>query len=91
MPLHVSSAGAGWGGCIIALVPESEVEAFKQQVYTSYYKPLKASGVSTQQQVGSCLFATSPSAGAQVTQLHPGSVAQADTAPLPAEPVLATA
>lgn len=53
---------------MIALVQQQDVEAFKQRIHDSYYKPLVAQGVITDQDVPLCLFATSPSAGAQVTK-----------------------
>jgi len=61
--------GAGWGGCIVALVQDSRVEAFKQQLVQQYYQPLVSKGVIMEQELPQCLFATSPAAGARVTQL----------------------
>lgn len=61
--------GAGWGGCIIALVQVSRVEAFKQQLVQQYYQPLVSTGVIMEQELPQCVFATSPAEGARVTQL----------------------
>lgn len=66
-------AGAGWGGCIIALVPEDKVAAFKQQVIDQYYSPLVAKGAVSAHDLPLCVFDSSPSAGASVQRIGPQS------------------
>ncbi|KAF7337055.1 Galactokinase gal [Mycena venus] len=52
--------GAGWGGCTVSLVPESEVESFIKKVSETYppYKGLEGDALSE------VIFATRPSTGA---------------------------
>jgi len=52
--------GAGWGGCIVSLVRESEVEEFKKQLKQGYpkYRGL------TEEKLNDAVFATKPSSGA---------------------------
>ncbi|KAJ7081882.1 Galactokinase [Mycena belliarum] len=54
--------GAGWGGCTVSLVPESDVEAFIKKVSETYppYKGLEGEALSE------VIFATRPSTGACV-------------------------
>ncbi|KAJ6561760.1 galactokinase gal [Mycena capillaripes] len=54
--------GAGWGGCTVSLVPESEVDAFIKKVSETYppYKGLEGDALSE------VIFATRPSTGACV-------------------------
>ena len=68
-------AGAGWGGCIVALVPQEKVPAFKEQLIQQYYQPLVSQGVISETELPFCLFASSPSSGAAV--IKPGSKAAA--------------
>ena len=50
----------------MALVPAEQVPPFKQQLVQQYYQPLLARGIISEQELPSCLFASSPSAGAAV-------------------------
>ncbi|KAJ7447089.1 Galactokinase [Mycena galericulata] len=54
--------GAGWGGCTVSLVPETEVESFIKKVSETYppYKGLEGDALSE------VIFATRPSSGACV-------------------------
>ncbi|KAJ7832193.1 ribosomal protein S5 domain 2-type protein [Mycena leptocephala] len=54
--------GAGWGGCTVSLVPESEVDSFIKKVSETYppYKGLEGDALSE------VIFATRPSTGACV-------------------------
>eukprot|EP01132_Coremiostelium_polycephalum_P005963 gene5963-7426_t len=57
--------GAGWGGCVISLVPTNAVEQFKQQIQSEYYEkcidPLKLPS-----HQNSYFFSTNPSKGASI-------------------------
>ena len=52
--------GAGWGGCTVSLVCESEVEGFKKRLKEGYpkYRGL------TEEELNEVVFATKPSSGA---------------------------
>jgi galactokinase len=52
--------GAGWGGCTVSLVAESEVESFIHKIKNSYgpYKGLQG------EELHEVIFATKPSSGA---------------------------
>lgn len=52
--------GAGWGGCTVSLVPESEVDSFIAKVKESYapFKDLEG------EKLSEVIFATKPSSGA---------------------------
>jgi len=52
--------GAGWGGCVVSLVPADKVQKFLSSVRTSYYAERALSG----DVVNECLFATQPGDGA---------------------------
>jgi len=54
--------GAGWGGCTVSLVSETEVEAFIAKIKNSYgpYKGLEG------EKLHEVIFATKPSSGACV-------------------------
>ncbi|KAJ7472672.1 Galactokinase [Mycena latifolia] len=54
--------GAGWGGCTVSLVPESQVDSFIKKVSETYppYKGLEGEALSE------VIFATRPSSGACV-------------------------
>jgi galactokinase len=63
------AAGAGWGGCVVALLPAAEATAFMQQVQQQFYEPAVAAGRLAREQLQSCLFMTVPAGGAEVTLL----------------------
>lgn len=52
--------GAGWGGCIVALVPADETESFVQKLKAGYapYKDLEG------EKLREAVFASKPSSGA---------------------------
>lgn len=52
--------GAGWGGCTVSLVPETEVENFITKIKNAYgpYKGLEG------ERLHEVIFATKPSSGA---------------------------
>ena len=52
--------GAGWGGCTVSLVAESEVEGFIDKIRNAYgpYKGLQG------EELHEVIFATKPSSGA---------------------------
>jgi galactokinase len=52
--------GAGWGGCTVSLVRESEAEEFKKKLKEAY---TKYQGV-TEEELNEMVFATRPSSGA---------------------------
>lgn len=57
-----SCAGAGWGGCVVALVHELQADAFVEALQQSYY----SDRLSEQASIRQCLFIAVPSAGAKV-------------------------
>uniref|UniRef100_A0A7S0WQ04 Galactokinase n=1 Tax=Chlamydomonas leiostraca TaxID=1034604 RepID=A0A7S0WQ04_9CHLO len=58
--------GAGWGGCTVSLVHESQVESFLASVKGAYYTTRLASGVAKEEDMENILFASKPSAGAAI-------------------------
>jgi len=51
--------GAGWGGCVVSLVPADKVQSFLSSVNVGYYtEPARAAVISE------CLFASEPGDGA---------------------------
>lgn len=59
-------AGAGWGGCIVALVREEQVQAFVEQLRQQYYLPRVQAGRLQAEEVEACCFMSTPAAGARV-------------------------
>jgi len=55
--------GAGWGGCIIALVPDDVVDGFLQKIKNTYF--VKFQNID----VDKCLFKTKPGGGACILTL----------------------
>lgn len=62
-------AGAGWGGCVVALLPAAGAPAFMQQVAQQFYEPAVAAGKLAREQLQACLFMTVPARGAEVALL----------------------
>ena len=58
--------GAGWGGCIVALVPTSSVEDFISGLVREYYSNLPAAEGKDQSEY---IFPTKPGHGAQMFKL----------------------
>lgn len=61
--------GAGWGGCVVALVKEEEVDSFISTLKESYFEPLVKKGKIKEQDLDLYVFASKPSAGAAVLKL----------------------
>jgi len=57
--------GAGWGGCIVALVAEEKAETFVKELKEKYYHN---KGV-TQDEASKAVFITGPGAGAQLWRI----------------------
>ena len=51
--------GAGWGGCVVSLVPADKLQSFMSSINSAYYNASLLSSVS-----GDCLFASQPGDGA---------------------------
>jgi len=51
--------GAGWGGCVVSLVPADNVQSFISSISASYYTKPSRPAVITE-----CLFASHPGDGA---------------------------
>ncbi|XP_077302213.1 N-acetylgalactosamine kinase [Arctopsyche grandis] len=61
--VHARVTGAGWGGCIVALLPRSKVESYVQMLITTFYsRSSLARGCDTNQLV----FVTAPHRGALI-------------------------
>jgi len=58
--------GAGWGGCVVALVAKDAVESVINSVRETFYKSRIESGVVDADELSSVLFATMPSTGAAI-------------------------
>ncbi|KAG2487012.1 hypothetical protein HYH03_014383 [Edaphochlamys debaryana] len=56
--------GAGWGGCMVSLVKDEQVDAFLDEMRDKYYKARIDSGSLPEAELGEVLFATKPSNGA---------------------------
>ncbi|EFA83438.1 galactokinase [Heterostelium album PN500] len=57
--------GAGWGGCVISLVPTDKLAAFTEQIEQQYYSKLNKLPA----EKSSYLFSTTPSSGASIVVL----------------------
>ncbi|KAE9602554.1 hypothetical protein Lal_00049499 [Lupinus albus] len=58
--------GAGWGGCAVALVKESQVPHFILNLKQSYYQSRIDKGVIKKNDLGLYVFASKPSSGAAI-------------------------
>jgi galactokinase len=58
--------GAGWGGCIVALVRKAEVATFMQALETSYYKERGL----TPAEANAAMFESAPASGADIFTLQ---------------------
>ena len=65
-------AGAGWGGCIVALVPEAQLQPFMQQLQQHYYMPAMQSGLLSpgEEVLGRYCFASHPGPGAKLMEVR---------------------
>jgi N-acetylgalactosamine kinase len=66
--------GAGWGGCAVALVRESEVESFLATMRARFYDKRVSKGLVKKEELGKFLFASRPAAGAAVVRLAAAAV-----------------
>ncbi|XP_060068865.1 N-acetylgalactosamine kinase-like [Ylistrum balloti] len=57
--------GAGWGGCVVSMVPSSQVQKFLQQVKDRFY----ANEPSRSGRTDSSIFITKPSGGAAIYKI----------------------
>ena len=59
--------GAGWGGCMVALVPDDQekLSKFVSPILKKYYAPFKLD----KDQLTSAMFVTKPGAGASILEL----------------------
>jgi N-acetylgalactosamine kinase len=61
--------GAGWGGCVVALLLEADAPTFMRQLRTRYFAKLIAAGRIGAEQLAEVLFESKPSSGAAVLRL----------------------
>ncbi len=57
-------AGAGWGGCIVALLKDTDAIAFIAQLRDGYYRKALAAGQLDDSRLAAAIFMTKPSHGA---------------------------
>jgi len=57
--------GAGWGGCMVALVKEEEADTFIKKIKEAYYKPLNLDQVTLE----TAIFVTKPGEGASILNI----------------------
>ena len=57
--------GAGWGGCIVALVPQSDLENYIDGIKKDYYATLN-SIQAKEDCLDNVIFPTQPGSGAQI-------------------------
>ena len=58
--------GAGWGGCIVALVPDDKVEDYINGLKSEYYSKIHKDSSN----IDGLIFATQPGSGAQIFRLR---------------------
>ncbi|CAI5473753.1 unnamed protein product [Closterium sp. Yama58-4] len=61
--------GAGWGGCVVALVHAHETDSFLAHLKEDFYAPKIAAGTITAADLPNCVFASHPAAGAALLRL----------------------
>lgn len=59
--------GAGWGGCAVALLSTSEMDAFIERIWREYYVGRRNFSADDAAMQRRCLFVSAPGAGASVT------------------------
>ena len=57
--------GAGWGGCMVAMVREDSVDTFLQHLKETYYRPRNI----PEDIIKTALFVTKPGSGASITNI----------------------
>lgn len=63
--LGARMTGAGWGGCVVALVRKSDQHRFAEQLRDTFY----AKSDERKQRFATAVFATEPASGAEVVEL----------------------
>ena len=58
--------GAGWGGCVVALVKQDAVRDVLGRVRKAFFDVRVASGIVSEAMMGDTLFASLPSSGAAI-------------------------
>jgi len=61
--------GAGWGGCIVALVPQESVRDYIKGLKTSYYTKINSVLCRDFEAMDQLIFPTEPGSGAQIFKL----------------------
>eukprot|EP00249_Psilotum_nudum_P010289 c22453_g1_i1 orf=282-1847(-) len=62
--------GAGWGGCVVALVRENAVPSFILSLKEAFYQLRIEKGLINRNDLGLYVFASKPSGGAAILKLH---------------------
>ena len=57
--------GAGWGGCMVAMVREDQVDSFINHLKETYYRPRNI----PEEKIKTALFVTKPGAGASIINI----------------------
>ncbi|CAG0921305.1 unnamed protein product [Notodromas monacha] len=60
--------GAGWGGCLVALVPREKLDEFRSTLETDYYEKLK--GLRNGRSMDELVFTTAPAEGAMAYHIQ---------------------
>jgi len=60
--------GAGWGGCIVSLVPSGKVNGYLERLRNDYYRPLVEKGTVKQEDVDDAIVISEPECGACLWQ-----------------------
>ncbi|GJP63152.1 hypothetical protein CLOP_g20226 [Closterium sp. NIES-67] len=61
--------GAGWGGCVVALLLAQQADSFVEQLKADYYAPKISADTITAADLPTCVFASHPAAGAALLKL----------------------
>ena len=62
--------GAGWGGCIVALVPEESVDDYIKGIKTKYFGKINHIHCKSLEAMDAVIFPSNPGAGAQLYTLN---------------------
>ena len=63
--LYFRLTGAGWGGCIVALVTQDNLQKYINGIKTDYYATLNSIHVK-EGNIDTVIFPTQPGSGAQI-------------------------
>ena len=58
--------GAGWGGCIVALVTKDNLQRYIEGLKLEYYSSLNAITEVSENSIDAVIFPTKPGPGAQI-------------------------